>query len=381
MTNPFVYGEVVPASAFVDREAELDRLTSDLRDGQKIFLISPRRYGKSSLVRQALRSAARGGALTVEVTVSSYSSYVAFLEGYARALVASESRLDRARNWLRELFTDARPEVRLEADAGGRSQLAVSFPSVRSERDISRLAQEVFALPGRIAETRRRRLAVALDEFQAIGAFDGGSVEHALRAAVQHQREVGYVFSGSEPALMERMLGRNRPFYKAGPVMRLQKIPADRFAQFIEAKFKASGIKSAPGVAPSIVELAGNLPYDVQRLAHEVWDDVKASGGRAVDLDDLHSTLKRLLGEHDSLFEGTWQRLTLPQRGALRAAVLEDGLELLSADVRARYRLSGTSTVQASLSALVRDDILAREGPRYTVADSLFREWVARRTF
>jgi hypothetical protein len=61
--------------------------------------------------------------------------------------------------------------------------------------------------------------------------------------------------------------------------------------------------------------------------------------------------------------------------------VLEDGLELLSGDVRARYRLSGTSTVQASLSALVRDDILTREGPRYTVVDSLFREWVARRTF
>jgi hypothetical protein len=381
MTNPFVYGEVVPASAFVDREAELDRLTSDLRDGQKIFLISPRRYGKSSLVRQALGSAARGGAITVDVTVSSYSSYVAFLEGYARALVAGESRLDRARNWLRELLTDPRPEVRLEADPAGRSQLAVSFPSVRTDKDASRLAHEVFALPGRIAEARKRRLAIALDEFQAIGAFNGGSVEHALRAAVQHQREVGYVFSGSEPALMERMLGRNRPFYKAGPVMRLQKIPADRFAQFIEAKFKATGIKSAPGVAAAIVELAGNLPYDVQRLAHEVWDDVKAGGGRTVDLDDLHATLKRLLGEHGSLFEGTWQRLTLAQRGALRAAVLEEGVELLSGDVRARYRLSGTSTVQASLSALVREDILAREGPRYTVVDSLFREWVARRTF
>ena len=381
MTNPFVYGEVVPASAFVDREAELDRLTSDLRDGQKIFLISPRRYGKSSLVRQALGSAARGGAITVEVTVSSYSSYVAFLEGYARALVAGESRLDRARNWLRELLTDPRPEVRLEADPAGRRQLAVSFPSVRTDKDASRLAHEVFALPGRMAEARKRRLAIALDEFQAIGAFNGGSVEHALRAAVQHQREVGYVFSGSEPALMERMLGRNRPFYKAGPVMRLQKIPADRFAQFIEAKLKATGIKSTPGVAAAIVELAGNLPYDVQRLAHEVWDDVKAGGGRTADLDVLHATLKRLLGEHDSLFEGTWQRLTLAQRGALRAAVLEEGVELLSADVRARYRLSGTSTVQASLSALVREDILAREGPRYTVVDSLFREWVARRTF
>ncbi len=61
--------------------------------------------------------------------------------------------------------------------------------------------------------------------------------------------------------------------------------------------------------------------------------------------------------------------------------MLEEGRELLSGDVRARYRLSGTSTVQASLAALVREDILAREGTRYAVVDSLFREWVARRTF
>lgn len=379
--NPFVYGEVVPASAFVDREIELDRLAGDLLDGQKVFLISPRRYGKSSLVRQALRSAARSGALAVEVTVSSYSSYVAFLEGYARALVAIESRLDRARGWVRELLDGARPEVRMETDASGRGQLAISFPSVRSDRDVSRLAQEVFAMPGRITGSRGRRMAIALDEFQAIGAFNGGSVEHALRAAVQHQRDVGYVFSGSEPALMERMLGRSRPFYKAGPVMRLQKIPADRFAGFIDAKFRATGMKPAEGLASSIVDLAGNLPYDVQRLAHEVWDDVKATGRKVVDHEDLHTTLKRLLGEHETLFEGTWQRLTLAQRGALRAAVLEDGRELLSADVRARYRLSGTSTVQASLSALVREDILAKDGNRYAVVDSLFREWVARRTF
>jgi hypothetical protein len=381
VTNPFVYGEVVPASAFVDREEELARLTADLRDGQKIFLISPRRFGKSSLVRQALRSAQRGGALTVELTVSSYSSYVAFLEGYAQALVGVESRLDRARGWLRELLADVRPEVRLQPDGAGKSQLAVSFPSVRSDKDVSRLAQEVFALPGRITESRKRRMAIALDEFQAIGSFNGGSVEHALRAAVQHQRDVGYVFSGSEPALMERMLGRSRPFYKAGPVMRLQRIPADRFEEFIDDRFRATGMKAAPGLAGAIVDLAGNLPYDVQRLAHEVWDDVRAAGRRAVDADDLHATLKRLLGEHETLFEGTWQRLTLAQRGALRAAVLEDGRELLGADVRARYRLSGPSTVQASLTALVRDDVLAREGTRYTIVDSLFREWVARKTF
>src|SRR3954471_23343402 len=245
MNNPFVYGEVVPQAAFVDRETELDRLTHDLLAGQKIFLISPRRYGKSSLVRQALGAAARSGVLTVDVTVSSYSSYVAFLEGYARALLGVETRIDKARAWLREMLGAVRPEVRVEADETGTAQLALSFPSARTDKDVSRLAQEVFALPGRIAAMRRRRMAVALDEFQAIGSFNGGSVEHALRAAVQHQRDVGYVFSGSEPSLMERMLGRSRPFYKAGPVMRLQKIPADRFADFIESRLRSTRLRPA----------------------------------------------------------------------------------------------------------------------------------------
>jgi hypothetical protein len=390
MINPFVYGEVVPAASFVDREVELDRLTGDLLAGQKVFLISPRRYGKSSLVRQALGAAGRGGALTVDVTVSSYSSYVAFLEGYARALLSVETRLDRARAWFRDMLGSVRPEIRMEpAAAGGGSALALSFPAARTERDVSRLATEVFALPGKIAEARKRRLAIALDEFQAIGSFDGGDargarmhqVEHALRAAVQHQRQVGYVFSGSEPTLMERMLGRSRPFYRAGPVMRLQKIPADRFADFVETRFRATKVRAEAGLGAAVVELAGNLPYDVQRLAHEVWDDVRAAGRKTVGLEDLHETLKRLLGEHETLFEGTWQRLTLAQRATLRAAVIEEGRELLSADVRARHRLSGTSTVQASLTALVREDVLAREGTRYVVVDSLLREWVARHTF
>src|SRR6266550_8060737 len=107
MDNPFVYGEVVPTGAFVNRVAELDRLVRDLSAAQKVFLISPRRYGKSSLIRRALKTMTRRGALTVEVTVSSFSSYVAFLEGYARALAAAETKADRARSWLRDTIRSA----------------------------------------------------------------------------------------------------------------------------------------------------------------------------------------------------------------------------------------------------------------------------------
>ncbi len=382
MPNPFIYGEIVPLDAFADRAAELERLVADLGAGQKVFLISPRRYGKSSLVRQALSALARRKVATLEITVSSFSSYLAFLEGYARALVSLETRLERARAWLPELFSSMRPELRLAPAAGGATRVDLAFPGVRTARDASRLADEVFALPGRMAERLNRRLAVALDEFQAIGAFGGEAVEHALRAAVQSQRQVGYVFAGSEPSLMEQMIGSKRPFYKAGPVMRLARIPADEFADFLERRFAATGIRPESGLGDAIVDLAGNLPYDVQRLAHETWDYVAATRRRTATIEDLHDTLRRLLDEQDTLFEAVWQRLTLAQRATLRAVVFEQGAALLATETRARHRLGGASSVQAGLAALVRQDLIAREPDgRYVVVDSLMREWVARRTY
>lgn len=379
--NPFVYGEIVTAAAFADREIERDRLSRDLLAGQKVFLISPRRYGKSSLVRHVLRGLAKQGVLTLEVTVASSSSYVGFLEAYARALLLADTPAGRLRQWTSDLLRSVRPEVRFEAAPTGASRFAIAFPSAQSDRDITRLANEVFALPGRIAAARKRRMAVALDEFQAIASFNGGSIEHALRAAVQDQRQVGYVFAGSEPSLMERMLTSKRPFYKAGPVMRLEKIHQDDFASFLEGRFAGSGIRPEAGLGAAIVELAGNVPYDVQRLAHELWDDMRTAGRKTATLDDLHATLSRLLQEHGPMFEEAWQRLTLAQRATLRALVLEQGREVLSADVRARHRLAGASSVQSSLAGLVKADLVTKDGPRYTMVDSLLREWVARQTY
>ncbi len=387
--NPFVYGEIVTAAAFADREDERERLGRDLASGQKVFLISPRRYGKSSLVRDVMRGMARQKILTVEVTVAASSSYIGFLESYAQALVAADTPVSRLTRWVSELMRTVKPEVRFDqrslgpgsAGQAGSATFALAFPAVRTARDTARLAAEVFALPARIAEARKQRLAIALDEFQAITSFDGGTVENALRAAVQDQREVGYVFSGSEPSLMERMLGPRRPFYKAGPVMRLEKIDADAFATFIDERFRGSGVRPEDGLGDAIVDLAANVPYDVQRLAHEMWDDIKEAGKKTAGLDDLHVTLARLLGEQHTMFEESWQRLTLPQRAVLRALVIEEGRELMSADVRARHRLPGTSTVQAALAALLRQDIVTKDNGRYVTVDSLYREWVARKTY
>jgi hypothetical protein len=187
-----------------------------------VFLISP--AGRQVVAHPARLTATwAAAALTIEVTVSSFSSYVAFLEGYARALISAETRWDRARTWLREVVQSANAEVRYAPDASPRGSLTVSFPGVRSDRDVSRLAQDVFALPGRLATARRRKVVVALDEFQAINGFNGGSVEHAMRAASAPARG-GLRLAGSSPA--DGTHARPAPAVLQGrPIMRLERFP------------------------------------------------------------------------------------------------------------------------------------------------------------
>jgi len=105
-----------------------------------------------------------------------------------------------------------------------------------------------------------------------------------------------------------------------------------------------SKLKSARAPRRGDRRLAENVPYDVQRLAHETWDDVKAADRKSAGLEDLHLTLGWLLNQHHTVFEESWQRLMLAQRAVLRAIVLESGRELLSADVRSRHRLPGASS-------------------------------------
>ena len=139
---------------------------------------------------------------------------------------------------------------------------------------------------------------------------------------------------------MERMLGRSRPFYKAGPVMRLQKIPADRFADFIEARFRAT---RHPAGSRASARRSSSSPATCPTTSSASRTRCGTMcGRRAADRRASTTCTRRSSGCSASTrrsSKATWQRLTLAQRAALRAAVLEDGRELLSADVRARHRL------------------------------------------
>jgi len=156
---------------------------------------------------------------------------------------------------------------------------------------------------------------------------------------------------------MEQMIGPRRPFYKAGPVMRLGKIPADVFAPFIEDGSRSPSSRPKPASGAAIVDLSGNLPYDGPATRARDLDDVVARRAAGVGLEDLHAPCTGLT-EQETMCEAVWQRLTLAQRAVLRAVVLERG-RAFSARTRARAPARRGVERVCVARALQREDLTA----------------------
>ena len=164
MENPFVFGEIVEQRDFVDREKELQNLVRDLSDGQKLFLLSPRRFGKSSLVSLALLKLEKRHVRTVNITVSSYANYDQFLEKFAERVLRSAGSWDRVKNLIGRFLQRVRPAIGINPASG---ETSISF-SRSGDSDPSVLAADVFAMPGEMVKNGGFRMAICMDEFQQI---------------------------------------------------------------------------------------------------------------------------------------------------------------------------------------------------------------------
>lgn len=374
MENPFVFGEIVEQRHFVDREKELQNLIRDLADGQKLFLLSPRRFGKSSLVSLALLKLEKRHVRTVNITVSSYASYEQFLEKFAERVLRSAGSWDRVKNLVGRFLQRVRPTIGINP---ANAETSISFNRAGGE-DPSLLAADVFAMPGEMAKNGGFRMAICLDEFQQIQVFGGQSVENVLRNEVQKHRDVGYVFSGSQPSLMAEMLSSGRPFHKAGPAIFLEKIPAEAWRNFIKREFKSRRRKITEGALDQILRVSDLIPYDVQRITHELWDHAELNDRSELDIRDVDTVIDDLVQGQREYFERLWEQLTSRQRAVLQALSHHGPEHLLSQASRDRYRLGAASSAQKALQSLDSQDILGRYHGQYFYVDPLFANWVRR---
>ena len=373
--NPFVFGEIIDDANFVNRTDELSQLVRDLADGQKVFLLSPRRFGKSSLVALALLKLKKRHIHTVNLTVSSYSSYAQFLEKFAEKVLRAAGPWDRVKDWVTRFGRQVKPDVSINMATG---EISLSLGK-GAGFDPTPIAPDVFALPGELTKNAGFRMAICLDEFQQISQFNGGSVENAIRNQVQEQREVGYVFAGSQPSLMEEMLSAKRPFHKAGPQMFLDKIPAKDWKDSITRHFRKRGRTLDETGLETLLASADLIPYDVQRIAHELWDYAELKDQRQLDASDVQSVIESLVTSQSTYYELLWEQLSARQRAALQAIAYRGASEIYSQRVREDFRLGPASSVQKALQSLDSRDILDRYKGNYFFLDPLFPCWIQKK--
>jgi uncharacterized protein len=373
--NPFVFGEIIDEPSFVNRTTELTQLVRDLSDGQKVFLLSPRRFGKSSLVALALLKLKKRHIHAVSLTVSSYSNYAQFLEKFAEKVLRAAGPWDRVKDWVTRFGRSVKPDINYNMTTG---EISVSLGKGEGF-DPTPIAPEVFAMPGELTKNAGFRMAICLDEFQQISEFDSGSVENVIRNQVQEQREVGYVFAGSQPSLMKEMLSAKRPFHKAGPQMFLDKIPAYDWKEFITRQFGKRGRKLDEKAMKTLLAAADLIPYDVQRIAHELWDYAELKDKRELDASDVNAVIEALVSGQSTYYELLWEQLSAGQRAVLQALAQRGPADIHSQGVRSEFRLGPASTVQKALQSLDSKDILDRYKDAYFFLDPLLPHWIRKK--
>jgi len=372
--NPFQYGGIVREDSFCDRKTELADILRAIENGERMFLFSERRMGKTSLVRLALERLPKETMLGAYVDLWPTDSEKAFAAATARALTeATATRPDRMLEAARAFFPRLSPVVTVD-DMG---KPVVRF-DLAPRRLPERALEDVLSAPGRIAEKHGKRLVVVFDEFQQVLQYGSDQVERTLRSVIQKQEGVAYVFLGSQKHLIQEMvLDRSGPLYRAGTHYALRPIPEAEWQPFIKTRFESAGRHIGEAEIETICNLSGGHPFYTQHLAHALWE--LCAPGETVTGGLVQAALELLLDRESQAYTALWESLTGSQRRVLASLAADDETgEIYSTAFRERHDLGASSTVQRAATALLRRDVIDRSNGGYVVSDRFLRLWIRR---
>jgi len=376
MQNPFRFGSVVSGEDFADRRRELAELGRELAGGQHVFLLSPRRYGKTSLILTLLGRLRGQGLLTAYVDVFRATTAAQLLELTAQTVLRGvESRPERVLRLAVDLLGKLRPQV--GTDSRGKPTLSLEIGN--SPRSVLAVQEEVLALPEELAQKRKRRVVLVFDEFQEIRRFPGAGLEKAMRSHFQTHRHVSYLFAGSRESTLRDMASRERsPFYKFGRMVTLGPISQQEFVPFLQVRFKRGGLRLTNEMGDAVLAAADDVPYNVQRLCHQLWALREGKADRITER-DIGDAIAGIVEQDAPHFSAGWDRLSLHQRQVLQAVARSGGRNVFAGAFLTTHRLGSHSSVQTSLRQLLKEQVLAKVSGEYRFADPFFREWVALR--
>ncbi len=376
MRNPFHYGGVVTGAAFCNRQKELHDLKRAMENGDKLFVYSERRMGKTSLVKTALAQLDAERFYKIYVDLWPTEGELTFATATAKAISeALSTTADKLLETAKRFFGRLAPSVTL--DESGKPQ--VSF-RLRATKETGQELEEVLEAPTKLSQHGRKQVVVVFDEFQQVLEYGSDLVERKLRSIIQTHEGTAYILLGSRKHLIQQMvLDESRPLYRAGGHYPLEPIAEKHWLPFIQERFERADKQISAEQVHSIYELTQGHPFYTQHLCHALWE-LCEPGARISD--DLVEEAVQLLLERESYAYATlWESLSQNQRRFLEGLAHEPpGAKPFSAAFIQTYRLGAASNAQRAAEALLSRDVIDRDDGSYLMADRFFRIWVQRTT-
>jgi len=368
--NPFTLKEIPDGSAFCDRQKELKDLTGFASAGENVLLYSPRRYGKTSLVRKAQRHLESNGAITAYCDLFGVTSIEDIAGRIARAIYTitrkDESLFQKAIRFL----TSFRPVLSPSPDGGVSVSVQPAYRSGSWE-----LLDNTMESLEKFVQDVPNLMHVALDEFQEISEIeDSLRIEGRLRHYIQRMK-CGFIFVGSRRRILLEMFNdRKRPFFQSTINYELGTLPREELIDFMVSRFEEAGKDLSRDLGARVCDLLGHHPYYIQKFCFFLFDRVE----HTVTQEEVNETYRLVLESERALFEAVLRRLTAKQIAVLTAVAKEPTKKLFAAEYMERHGLKSTGGIQRGLSVLTGEDLVEQHPSDgiWTVVDPLLERWI-----
>jgi hypothetical protein len=369
MKNPFIFGKVATGSSFTDRGEEQKELIANFNSGINTIIISPRRWGKSSLVAEAANRFSRKYPETRFCFIDLFNirSEEEFYSHFTKIILKiSFTKWDEIINAAKTLFKQISPKFSFGIDPMNDFSVSIDWNEVKKSPD------DILNLPEAISKKKKIKIIVCIDEFQNIAYFDEAlAFQKKLRAHWQHHKIVSYCLYGSKRHMLTELFeNKSMPFYKFGNVMFLEKIPESYWIDFIVNHFESTKKNISREVAMQIAKKMENHPYFVQQLAHTAWDLTQKSCTEK----ELNLAVDKLLLQNTILFQREADSLTNIQINFLKA-LCNNVKQFSSTDTLRKYKLGTSGNVNRIKESLVKKEIIDITPNSIEFIDPMFKLW------
>lgn len=375
MSKAFDFGKIAEGFYFTNREKEAAWLKRQIESGINCMLISPRRWGKSSLVKQVADNLKKDnpGFVFCFVDLFNIRSEQEFYESISlQVLKATNNSLEEIRKTVGGFFKQLIPKISFSPDPS--TDIGISFRSDEIKKHYS----EILNLPEKIAQKKKFNIIICIDEFQNLGFFDEPlAIQKRLRAHWQKHHKVNYLLYGSKRhLLMDFFTKPSMPFYKFGEILFLEKIEERHWIPFIVGRFRDTGKQIGADLAKQIADMMKNHPYFVQQLAQAVWNStIKKCTPETIEV-----AIEDLLTQYTILYQREVDQLTNLQIRFLQGLCKGETLFSSSAFLK-KYSIGAPGNIKRIKEALENKEIIDITGKEISLTDPLFELWLNRRYF